>query len=115
MTDSSESESSSSSSSDFSFTEDQADFNEELSSVDYEPEENVSSDDDTHGCCHWSKTRSSEPNRIEPLPGIPEFGKPVPLFNDSYEGNDIVEHVIDDPFLDICIDAINEHAKNDPI
>ena len=111
MTDSSESESesSSSSSSDFSFTdtEDEEDFGEELDSDRYEPDENVSSDEDTNGCCRWSKTRNCKPNQIEPLPGIPEFGKPLQVFDDSYEPHDIV----DDPFEDTCIDALNEHAK----
>ena len=76
---------------------------------DYAPS-GAESDDDYGKCCHWSKQRDSVPGVIKAVPGTPEQGKPSQRFPDNYKPHDLVETVLDDAYLDMCIAATNEHA-----
>ena len=73
----------------------------------------VESDHNSGKCCHWSKQRDSVPDAIKAVPGAPEQGKPSQRFPDNYKPDDLVEAVLDDVYLDMCITATNEHAAKD--
>ena len=45
------------------------------------------------------------------VPGTPEQGKPSQRFPDNCKPHDLVEAVLDDAYLDMCITAINEHLQ----
>ena len=76
---------------------------------DYAPS-GVESDDDSGKGCHWSKQCDSVPGVIEAVPDTPEQGKPSQRFPDNYKPHDLVETVLDDAYLDMCIAATSEHA-----
>ena len=79
----------------------------------YNPE-GVESDDDESGCCHWSKIKHFDMNRkIQADAASPEYGKQSSSIDRDSRPHDLVELVINDTFLDLCIDATNEHAVND--
>ena len=101
----------------FSFTDDSSDNEEEELEgpfpEEYNPE-GVESDDDKSGCCHWSKIKHFDMNRkIQADAASTEYGKPSSSIDRDSRPHDLVELVINDTFLDLCIDATNEHAVND--
>lgn len=81
---------------------------------DYDPE-GVESDDDKQNCCHWStkKDDESETDHFE-NENMVDFGCPALNFDDDTKPNDIVERIIDERFMLMCIDATNEHGQSDP-
>ena len=101
----------------FSFTDDSSDNEEEELEGKFPEEcnpEGVESDDDESGCCHWSKIKHFDMNRkIQADAASPEYGKPSSSIDRDSRPHDLVELVINDTFLDLCIDATNEHAVND--
>ena len=77
--------------------------------------EGIESDDDGRGCCHWSGTARVEfQDTIEPLGNIPEYGKPAVAFPDDAKPHNVVESIMDDQFIIICIESTNEHGARDP-
>ena len=80
---------------------------------DYDPL-GAESDDDARGCCHWSKLREIPPNQITPDDYLDDFGICSFNFDEDSKPHDVAEHIINDTFLDICIDATNAHGSNDP-
>ena len=81
---------------------------------DYAPS-GVESDDDSGKCCHWSKQRGSVPGAIKTVSGTPEQRKHSQTFPDNYKPHDLVETVLDDAYLDMCIAATNEHSTEDSV
>ena len=77
--------------------------------VGYHPD-GVESDDDEGGCCHWSTKQLAGSSIIQAQAGFPEFGKPSSELDSDANPHNLVELVIDDSFLDLCIKATNEHA-----
>ena len=59
------------------------------------------------------KQRDSVPGAIKAVSGTPEQGKPSQRFPDNYKPHDLVEAVLDNAYLDMCITATNEHAAED--
>ena len=95
---------------------------EDTSDVDYDSDssncynpEGISSDDDVDGCCHWSTTKSNnlddDLNMINQ--NIPQYGHVTIPFDAGTKPHDVIEHIMDDEFILKCIDATNEHGKND--
>ena len=78
----------------------------------YNPD-GVESDDDDGGCCHWSTKQLARSSIIQAQTGSPEFGKPSSELDSDANPHNLVELVIDDSFLDLCIEATNEHAAED--
>ena len=52
----------------------------------------------------------SVPGATKGVPGTPEQGKPSQRLSDNCKPHDLVEAVLDDAYLDICITATNKHA-----
>ena len=74
----------------------------------------MESDDDEGGCCHWSKENHSDLNtNIQVHSASPEYGKPSVELEVNSRPHDLVELAVDDNFIDISIEATNEHAAND--
>eukprot|EP00794_Sanderia_malayensis_P004514 gene4514-biopygen3674 len=75
----------------------------------------VESDDDDNGCCYWSKNADIQSqNTLSPNEDIPEFGKPKIVFQNDAKPHDVVESIMDDEFVLMCIESTNEHRENDP-
>ena len=72
------------------------------------------SDGDKNGCCHWSTTRQEQPNQIVPDNDLPELGTCCVNFESETKVHEIVEQIIDQHFLDLCVEATNAHRDNDP-
>ena len=81
-------------------------------SVGYHPD-GVESDDDEGGCCHWSTKQLARSSIIQAQAGSLEFGKPSSELDSDANPHNLVELVIDDSFLDLCIEATNEHGAED--
>ena len=81
---------------------------------DYDPE-GVESDEDSAGCCKWKTSSQTELETIKPSPNLSEFGKPSVEFDADVQPNDLVEKILDDEFIDKCIDCTNAHGSNDPV
>ena len=71
------------------------------------------SDDDKDGCCHWSSFRCTPPNEIIADESLDDFGSCSVNFNEDSKPHDIVERILDNTFIDRCIDATNSHGMND--
>ncbi len=71
------------------------------------------SDDDLRGCCHWSKEQPICETIDSQNGNGNTLGKPSQVFQDDTTPANIVELVLNDEFLDICLEATNEHARND--
>eukprot|EP00112_Aurelia_sp_Birch-Aquarium-sp1_P006772 Seg1740.6 transcript_id=Seg1740.6/GoldUCD/mRNA.D3Y31 product="hypothetical protein" protein_id=Seg1740.6/GoldUCD/D3Y31 len=72
------------------------------------------SDDDNNGCCHWSVTKDSVPNKVVPNEVLNEFGSTNYDNDNDAKPHEIVEMILSDAFVDDCIDATNYHGQNDP-
>lgn len=95
-------------------SDDEGDMYVEENEERYDPE-GIESDDDDRGCCHWSRTADIEfQDTIEPLDEIPEYGKPAVAFPDDAKPHNVVESIMDDQFIIMCIESTNEHGANDP-
>eukprot|EP00795_Rhopilema_esculentum_P004046 gene4046-20219_t len=105
-----ESYSSDSFSVDFSSEDDLDDLDEIEES--YDPE-GIESDDDERGCCHWSSHNQNSSNTIERDESVPEFGLPQIHFEENTKPHVIVEMIMDNTFIETCIDATNEHGLSD--
>ena len=74
----------------------------------------MESDDDEGQCCHWSKENHSELNtNIQVHSTSPEYSEPLVELEVNSWTHDFVELVVDDNFIDISIEANNEHATDD--
>ena len=65
-------------------------------------------------CCHWSTARQEQPNQIVPDNDLPELGTCCVNFESETKAYEIIEQIIDQHFLDLCIEATNAHGENDP-
>ena len=73
------------------------------------------SDDDNRKCCHWSKCADNQyQHTLSPNESISEYGKPKVAFDNDAKPHDIVESIMDDEFVVMCIESTNEHSGNDP-
>ena len=110
-----ESYSSDSFSVDFSSEDDLDDFAYEIDEIEesYDPE-GIDSDDDERGCCHWFSHNQNASNTIERDECVPEFGMPQIHFEDNTKPHVVVEMIMDNTFIETCIDATNEHGLSDP-
>ena len=98
------------SSRDFSFSEsDEDEYQDDEFSQSYEPDEGVSSDEDTHGYCHWSRTCTSEPNSIKPVEGVWDANTTLRRCDWASCRESTRWWIL----IDTCIDAINNHAHGD--
>ncbi len=89
------------------------DYYREASEESYNPD-GVDSDDDANGCCHWSKTEDGRQEALLPDENIPEYGKPSCDLEDGTKPHMIIEKIMDDAFIHMCIDSTNEHGSSDP-
>ena len=72
------------------------------------------SDDDANECCHWSTSKEVPADQIQLEAGIPVYGGCLSEFDEDFKPHNVVELMIDEKFLDGCIDATNAHGANDP-
>ena len=86
---------------------------DELGEDEIHDPEGADSDDDAPGCCHWSTKNENQPDQISPVDGLDEFGTFSVNFDYEFAPHDVVELIIDDEFLDKCIDATNAHGADD--
>ena len=86
---------------------------DELGEDEIHDPEGADSDDDAPGCCHWSTKNENQPDQISPVDGLDEFGTCSVNFDYEFAPHDVVELIIDDEFLDKCIDATNAHGADD--
>ncbi len=96
--------------SDFETSSDESIYEREDDNDEYDPE-GVESDEDEQNCCHWStkKDDESETDYFE-NENMVDFGCPALNFDDDAKPNDIVERIMDERFMRMCIDATNEHG-----
>ena len=69
----------------------------------------VESDDDSVKCWHWSKQCDPAPGVIKAVSVMLEHGKPSQRFPDNCKSHNLIEAVLDNAYLDMCITAKNEH------
>ena len=72
------------------------------------------SDDDANECCHWSTSKEVPADQIQLEAGIPVYGGCLSEFDGDFKPHNVVELMIDEKFLDGCIDTTNAHGANDP-
>ena len=79
----------------------------------YNPD-GIDSDDDGQGCCHWSTEPGLDTqDTLKPDESLNEYGTPETVFEDETKPHEIIERIMDDEFIKICIDATNEHGASD--
>ena len=86
---------------------------EEEDEEEYDPR-GAESDDDANECCHWSTSKEVPADQIQLEAGIPVYGGCLSEFDEDFKPHNVVELMIDEKFLDGCIDATNAHGANDP-
>ena len=72
------------------------------------------SDDDANECCHWSTSKEVPADQTQLEAGIPVYGGCLSEFDEDFKPHNVVELMIDEKFLDGCIDATNAHGASDP-
>jgi hypothetical protein len=84
-----------------------------LSELSFNPTQGIESDDDNDGCCHWSTTQ--EDQEIVALDTEENFhhGKNTTAFDDGTSPGNIVIQILNDEWIDLCIDATDEYGRND--
>ena len=94
--------------------------NSSKSELDYESEsesynpDGVESEDDEAGCCHWSTEPDvANQNALQPELYLEEYGRPQTIFGDDTKPHTIIESIMDEEFIKMCIDATNEHGFSD--
>ena len=88
--------------------------NEDSAEFDYDPD-GVESNEDSIGCCQWKTTSHEASDPIEPSPNLSEYGKPSVTFDENIQQNELVETILDDDFIDVCIECTNAHGIDDII
>ena len=81
----------------------------EESALSYTPD-GIDSDDDEGGCCHWSKHVQAIVNDIEQDGRIVEYKMSKLNFEDGTKPHSIIKTIMEDAFIEACIDATNEHV-----
>eukprot|EP00111_Clytia_hemisphaerica_P015716 TCONS_00046418-protein len=103
---SSSSENESECESDFFSSGDENELSDNDDECDYDPE-GVESDEDNAGFCKWRTSSQTELEIIKPSPNLTEFGKPSMEFDTDVQPKDLVEKILDDEFINKCIDCTN--------
>ena len=67
-------------------------------------------DDNEGGCCHWSKHVQAIFNDIEQDERIVEYRMSKLNFEDGTKPHSIIKTIMEDAFIEACIDATNEHV-----
>ena len=49
---------------------------------------------------------------MKPSPNLCEFGKPNIACDEDIQPNDVDEKILDDDFIDKCIECTNEHGQS---
>ena len=62
----------------------------------------------------WSTSKEVPADQIQLKAGIPVYGGCFSEFDEDFKRHNVVELMIDEKFLDGCIDATNAHGANDP-
>ena len=79
----------------------------------YDPD-GVESDEDNGGCCQWkTTTTNTEYESFEPSTNLSENGKPSISFEENILPNELVEKVLDDDFINKCIECTDSHGINE--
>ena len=89
--------------------DDLSDLDDDSAEFDYDPD-GVESDEDSSGCCQWKTTSHEDSDPIEPSPNLSEYGKPSVTFDENIQPNELVETILDDDFIDVCIECTNAHG-----
>ena len=87
---------------------------DECSECYYDPE-GVESDEDSAGCCQWKTSSDAELETIKPSPNLSEFGTQSISFDADVQPNELVEKILDDEFINKCIDCTNAHGRDDAV
>ena len=79
---------------------------EEEDEEEYDPR-GAEGDDDANECCHWSTSKEVPADQIQIEAGIPVYGGCLSEFDEDFKPHNVVELMIDEKFLDGCIDTTN--------
>ena len=77
----------------------------QLSELSFNPTQGIESDDDNDGCCHWSTTQEDQETVALDTEENYHYGKNATAFDDGTSPGDIVLQILNDEWVDICIDV----------